>query len=171
MSLINETFLYNIFQSIDQDKSGYIDASELQKALLNGSWEPFDIETVKMMIAMFDRGNSGKIGFSDFEALWKYVDDWQKCFSSFDMDHSGTIDKNEFRSALFTFGYKLSDSVIDQLITKFNENGEGTILFDKFIWVCVKLHALTAAFNEYDTDKDGYINIPYDQFLNLIISL
>jgi Ca2+-binding EF-hand superfamily protein len=77
---------------------------ELQQALSNGTFKPFNLETVRMMIGMFDRDNSSTITFDEFTALWKYVVDWQNCFRAFDKDNSGSIDQNEFKQALQTFG-------------------------------------------------------------------
>ena len=57
-----------------------------------------------MMISMFDRNNSSTIDFEEFASLWKYIDDWQKCFRTFDRDNSGSIDKNELKQALTAFG-------------------------------------------------------------------
>ncbi len=56
------------------------------------------------MIGMFDRNNTSTIDFEEFINLWKYIDDWQKCFKSFDRDNSGSIDRNELKQALTTFG-------------------------------------------------------------------
>jgi len=53
---------------------------------------------------MFDRDNSGSINFQEFSSLWKYVTDWQNCFRSYDRDQSGSIDKNELKTALSGFG-------------------------------------------------------------------
>ena len=58
----------------------------------------------RMMIGMFDRDNSSTISFDEFVSLWKYIDDWQRCFRSFDRDNSGSIDRNELKTALTTFG-------------------------------------------------------------------
>lgn len=100
---------------VDRDRSGFISADELQSALSNGTWTPFNKETVRLMIGMFDKQNTGTVSFQgkhlcfgdngisyllvyfllDFGALWKYVTDWQNCFRSFDTDNSGSIDKNE----------------------------------------------------------------------------
>lgn len=88
---------------------------------------------------MFDRHNKGQISFDDFGALWKYVIDWQKCFKSFDRDQSGNIDKSELKIALQTFGYSLSDNLINILVKKFDRHGNGTILFDDFIQCCMVL--------------------------------
>ncbi|KAL3266881.1 hypothetical protein HHI36_011032 [Cryptolaemus montrouzieri] len=164
-------FLWNVFQRVDRDRSGYINADELQSALSNGTWSPFNPETVRLMIGMFDKTNRGQVSFDDFGALWKYVTDWQNCFRTFDRDNSGNIDRNELKTALTTFGYRLSDQLINTLLRKFDRHGNGTILFDDFIQCCIVLYTLTSAFRQYDTDQDGIITIHYEQFLNMVFGL
>jgi len=164
-------FLWSVFQSVDKDRSGAISGSELQTALSNGSWTPFNPETVRLMIGMFDKQNRGVISFEDFGALWKYVTDWQACFRSFDRDNSGNIDQNELRTALTTFGYQLSDNTLQTIMRKFDRHGKHTVLFDDFIQCCIMLHTLTSSFRQYDTDNDGVVTIHYDQFLSMIFSL
>lgn len=95
---------------------------------------------VRLMIGMFDRENRGTVSFQDFGALWKYVTDWQNCFRSFDTDNSGNIDQNELKVALTSFGYRLSDNIVNLLIRKFDRHGNGTILFDDFIQCCIILY-------------------------------
>lgn len=46
--------LFKFFNRVDKDRSGYISADELQQALSNGTWTPFNPETVRLMIGMFD---------------------------------------------------------------------------------------------------------------------
>ena len=89
---------------------------------------------------MFDRNNTGTINFEEFQALWKYVTDWQACFRSFDRDNSGNIDRNELKTALTTFGYRVSDGFYDLLMKKFDRSAQGIIHFDDFIQCCVVLH-------------------------------
>ncbi|XP_065158369.1 programmed cell death protein 6 [Atheta coriaria] len=164
-------FLWDVFQRVDRDRSGYINVEELGSALSNGTWSPFNPETVRLMIGMFDRQNKGQVNFEDFGALWKYVTDWQNCFRSFDRDQSGNIDRGELKTALTTFGYRLSEPLIDTLMRKFDRLGRGTILFDDFIQCCIVLYTLTAAFRQHDTDADGVITIHYEQFLGMVFSL
>ena len=59
---------------------------------------------------MFDRDNSSTISFDEFVSLWKYIDDWQKCFRSFDKDKSGSIDRQELKLALTSFGKSVNMS-------------------------------------------------------------
>jgi Ca2+-binding EF-hand superfamily protein len=49
---------------------------------------------------MFDTDGNGVIDFNEFAGLWQYVCDWQDTFRSFDLDNSGTIDKNELKAGL-----------------------------------------------------------------------
>lgn len=37
------------FSAVDRDNSGHISPIELQQALVNGDWTPFDLDTVKML--------------------------------------------------------------------------------------------------------------------------
>ncbi|CAJ0955571.1 unnamed protein product, partial [Mesorhabditis belari] len=42
--------LQSIFSSVDRDRSGQISSDELQRALSNGTWNPFNPETCRLMI-------------------------------------------------------------------------------------------------------------------------
>ena len=56
-------FLWNIFSQVDKDRSGQISTDELAQALSNGTWAPFNPETVRQMIGMLDQDYSGTINF------------------------------------------------------------------------------------------------------------
>lgn len=170
-SQMDQNSLWNIFQKVDRDRSGQISSNELQQALSNGTWTTFNPETTRLMIGMFDSDNSGSINFQEFGSLWKYITDWQTTFRSYDRDNSGSIDKNELKQSLTAFGYRLSDRFYDILIKKFDRSGRGVINFDDFIQCCVVIQMLTSSFQQYDTNRNGWINIGYEQFLSLVFSL
>jgi Ca2+-binding EF-hand superfamily protein len=121
----DEAFLQRIFQQVDKDRSNAINATELQACLSNGTWEPFNAETIKLMITMFDKNHKGQLNYEEFKQLWKYIEDWRQCFLSFDKDKSGYINKEELKLALTTFGYQLTDTFYDLLLTKFVKGGQG----------------------------------------------
>ncbi|KAK9766532.1 hypothetical protein K7432_004325 [Basidiobolus ranarum] len=167
------------FQQVDTDGSGQITADELQKALLNGDWTPFNLETIRLMINMFDKDDTGTIGFPEFTALWKYIEDWRRCFLGFDQNRSGTIDKDELQTALRTFGFNLSPEFIQSLIRKYDKHAKktkpgqapsGEVTFDNFIQICTTIQMLTTAFRRYDDNSDGRIDISYEEFLQLVVS-
>ncbi|KAK2721915.1 programmed cell death protein 6-like [Artemia franciscana] len=170
MAGVSPDFLTRVFQKVDKDRSGAISAQELQGALSNGTWEPFSSSTVHILLSMFDQNKSGTINFQEFGALWKYISDWQNVFKNFDRDNSGAIDTSELKSALTSFGYRLSDETFRLISQRFSKKNESCIRFDDFIHCCVMMHNVTESFKKYDTDMDGVVTLHYEQFVQLMFS-
>ncbi|OMH79649.1 Programmed cell death protein 6 [Zancudomyces culisetae] len=164
-----EQQLHYWFSAVDTNGNGSLDAGELQRALINGDWSPFDMETIRMMISMFDSDMNGTIDFKEFTRLWKYIEDWKKCFQTFDKDGSGTIDRGELYESLKAFGFNVSNNVVDTLMKKFATMGRKDINFDKFIYACVTVKMLTENFKKLDTDNDGWINVNYENIQIFIL--
>jgi len=180
--------LWQWFSTVDTDRSGNISVVELQKALINGDWTPFDLDTVKLLMSIFDTDRSGTIGFNEFSGLWKYIKDWQGVFKHFDKDRSGSIDGAELHAALKQFGYNLSPQLLHLVEKKYASTttaapsvpGFGSrppvapqvtgITFDRFVRACVVIKQVTEAFQKIDTDRDGWIQINYDQFMYTVLS-
>ncbi|CCM01023.1 uncharacterized protein FIBRA_03071 [Fibroporia radiculosa] len=176
--------LWNWFMAVDTDRSGQINMHELQKALINGDWTPFDLDTVKMLMTIFDVDRSGTIGFNEFSGLWKYIHDWQGVYRHFDRDRSGTIDTQELRDALTQFGYNLSPRLLAMVEKKYDihtgsgvgpSGSQGTggppgITFDRFVRACVVVKQLTESFRRLDTDGDGWVQMSYEQFMGTVLS-
>jgi len=172
--------LWEWFLSVDADQSGAIHANELQRALVNGDWTPFDLDTVKLLMSIFDTDRSGTIGFNEFAGVWKYIEDWQNVFKHFDRDRSGSIDGQELGSALAQFGYKLSPQLLNLVQKKYDVKASQTtgygapppgISFDRFVRACVVIKQLTESFGRLDGDRDGWIQINYDQFMETVLGL
>ncbi|XP_031558060.1 programmed cell death protein 6-like, partial [Actinia tenebrosa] len=168
---VDSHWLHDLFNRIDKDNSGSISNEELQQALTNGSGTTFNAETIRLMIGMFDKDNSGEIEFSEFLALWKYIMDWERTFRSYDKDCSGTIDKDELRVAFTSFGHNFSEEMLDMFVTKFDRSGQGAIRFDDFIQCCVVLQILTNAFKYHDQSMRGVITLRYEEFIRMILNL
>ncbi|KAG8964371.1 hypothetical protein FRC03_001855 [Tulasnella sp. 419] len=189
--------LWSWFQSVDEDRlvlhptyvewlevslhllttlnAGAITADELQRALVNGNWTQFDLDTVRMLMGLFDTDRSGTIGFHEFVGLWKYIAEWQKVFRHFDQDQSGSIDGAELANALRQFGYNLSPQLLSLLEQKYASlpggyGSPGGINFDRFVRACVSTKTLTEAFQRLDTDRDGWINLDYETFMRIVLS-
>lgn len=162
--------LNQIFASVDKDRSGMISVNELQSALSNGTWQPFNPETIRLMISMFDKDGNGTINFQEFGALWKYINDWQNTFRYYDRDNSGSIDQNELQTAIASFGFSLSPKFYTLVIRKFDRDGTQRITFDDFIQCLVIIQTLSAAFQRKDTNRNGWIQINYEEFMELVFS-
>ncbi|KAF9483843.1 EF-hand [Pholiota conissans] len=168
--------LWQWFNSVDEDRSGSITVIELQAALVNGNWTRFDLDTVKMLMSIFDTDRSGTINFTEFAGLWKYISDWQNVFRHFDRDRSGSIEGRELAEALRSFGYNLSPQLLNLIESKYSSepvSGYGPppgITFDRFVRACVAVKTLTEAFQRIDTDRDGWIQVSYEQFMQTVLS-
>lgn len=161
----DQTFIESVFRKVDKNKSGDIDAKELQRALSNGRWTPFNIETVRLMIEMFDSNGSGMITLKDFGSLWNYISSWSDCFKAFDSDNSGNINKEELKRALTTTGYSFPESFYDFLMIKFDRNKDGAIYFDDFIHCNMMLHITKHEFQQHPADGTGDISFKFEDFM------
>jgi Ca2+-binding EF-hand superfamily protein len=145
--------------------------------LINGDWTPFDLDTVKLLMTIFDTDRNGTINFTEFAGLWKYIKDWQNVFRHFDRDRSGSIDGGELRDALAQFGFNLSPTLLNLVQKKYASATTSVrgpppgITFDRFVRACVVVKQLSEAFQRLDTDRDGWIQINYDQFMETVLSL
>ncbi|KAK3700903.1 hypothetical protein LTR37_015706 [Vermiconidia calcicola] len=167
--------LWPLFLQVDKDRSGQLSEEELRRALVNGDYTAFDVHTVKMMIRMFDTDRSGTINFDEFCGLWGFLAAWRGLFDRFDTDRSGSISYREFEDALVAFGYRLSPGFVGLLFgtyAKTKSRGRGdegerekVLSFDLFVQACISLKRMTDVFKKYDSDRDGYITLSFEEFL------
>lgn len=154
------------FQAVDQDRSGQIDARELQRALVNGNMAQFSEEACRMMIDMFDANHSGTIDVAEFGRLFDYINQWRAAFMGFDRDRSGTIDQGELGQAMHQLGYRLSPALLANITARADPRGRRMNL-DRFIITMVQLKRLTDSFRSRDREGRGQANIAYEDFLGL----
>ncbi|KAJ4979047.1 hypothetical protein NE237_009827 [Protea cynaroides] len=147
------------FQIADRDRSGFIDELELQKALSSG-YQKFSLRTIRFLMFLFKNPNeSSKIGPNEFAALWNCLGQWRRIFQSFDKDKSGKIDSMEMRDALFSLGYAVPPSVLEVLISNYDD-GSGRrveLNFDSFVECGMIIKGLTEKFKEKDKNYTGLL--------------
>jgi len=156
------------FLSVDRDRSGQIDALELQQALINGNMSKFSEETCKMMISMFDHNRSGTIDVNEFGQLFNYVNQWRGLFMNFDRDRSGSIETNEFASALNQLGFNFSPNLVNNILSKQNPKTK-MLTLDSFILVLTQIRRLTESFKSRDREMRGQALIGYEDFIGLAL--
>ncbi|KAM9824069.1 peflin [Neosynchiropus ocellatus] len=162
---------YQWFQTVDTDRSGFINQKELKQALVNSNWSAFNDETCLMMINLFDKTRSGRIDLFGFSALWDFMQRWRAMFQQYDRDRSGSISPTELHQALGQMGYNLSPQFSDALVRRFSTyGGRPGIQLDRFIHVCTQLQSMTQAFREKDTTMTGHVRLNYEDFLSSAIS-
>ncbi|XP_057954350.1 probable calcium-binding protein CML48 isoform X2 [Malania oleifera] len=123
------------FQMVDRDGSGFIDENELQQALSSG-YQRFSLRTIRLLMFLFKNPrDSLRIGPKEFAALWSCLGQWHAIFQRFDGDRSGKIDSMELRNALYSLGYAIPPSVLQVLVSKYDDGSgrKGELNFDSFV--------------------------------------
>eukprot|EP00088_Acartia_fossae_P042303 TRINITY_DN443_c0_g1_i4.p1 TRINITY_DN443_c0_g1~~TRINITY_DN443_c0_g1_i4.p1 ORF type:complete len:250 (-),score=86.58 TRINITY_DN443_c0_g1_i4:1359-2108(-) len=156
------------FNAVDSDRSGQIDAKELQRALVNGNWTNFSEEACRMMIDMFDANRSGTIDVQEFSQLFAYINNWKREFEKLDSDRSGKIEQAEYTRALEQMGYRFSPTFISNLLAKYDARGRRLTL-DNFIVSNVQIKRLTDSFRSRDKEMRGQATLQYEDFIGIAI--
>ncbi|XP_064485759.1 programmed cell death protein 6-like [Ornithodoros turicata] len=164
---LNPVTLRSTFLAADQGHNGAIDYRELQMALSSGTWRPFNMETAKMLVDLFDRNHDGTINFDEFAELYRFVTDWSSAFRHFDKDNTGSMENSALQTALREFGYNVSDRFSDLLVRRYDKNGK--IYFDEFIQICMFIKNATDAFRRYDRQKTGEVNVRFEEFVLMVM--
>merc|ERR1711998_815536 len=120
------------------------------------------MKTCEVMMRVFDVDSNGWITVHEFAKLWEYISSWKQCFDGYDRDRSGNIDFNEFKTAITSFGYRMSDGLLVKMMQKFDPQRRGCIEFDAFIQINFLLQSMTSSFRNFDTDQDGWVQLSYE---------
>ncbi|XP_026228777.1 sorcin [Anabas testudineus] len=164
--------LYGYFSAI-AGQDGQISPDELQRCLtqsgMSGSYQPFSLDTCRLMINMLDRDMSGTMGFQEFKELCQVLNGWKTTFMSFDRDRSGAVEGQELQQAITTMGYNLSPQAMNCIMKRYSVNNR--IPFDEFVSCCVRLRALTDQFRRRDTSQTGNASFQYDDFIQVTMSV
>lgn len=138
---------------------------------------------------MFDTDRSGTIGFEEFCGLWSFLASWRSLFDRFDTDRSGAISLDEYSNALTAFGYRLSPEFVRFLFGTYDKGRTNQLSFDLFgkssessdylgkdtncgcdtVQSCISLKRMTDVFKRYDDDRDGFIQLSFEEFLTEIL--
>ncbi|KAF8403745.1 hypothetical protein HHK36_011849 [Tetracentron sinense] len=158
------------FQAADQDRSGFIDDKELQRALSSYN-QSFSMRTVHLLMYLFTNTNTRKIGPKEFTSLFYSLQNWKTVFERFDRDRSGKISPSELREALLSLGYALSPVVSDLLGSKYDKSGgcNKATEYDNFIECCLIVKGLTEKFKEKDTIYSGSATFTYEIFMLTVL--
>ena len=137
------------------------------------------------MMGMFSAApNKDALTYDEFLHLWRFLAAWRDLFERFDEDHSGRVSFAEFDKALVAFGYRLSPPFTRLLYATFSSKTDPhqarrgsrdqqpeSMSFDLFVEACVSLKRMTDVFKAYDTDRDGYVTLSFEEFLTEILKL
>ncbi|XP_057534081.1 calcium-binding protein CBP isoform X2 [Amaranthus tricolor] len=140
------------------------------------SYNPFPPGTDPEIIRSFqmvDRDNSGFIDDcpGEFAALWSCLGQWRAIFERFDRDRSGKIEVDELRDALYSLGYAVPPSVLQLLISRYDNTigRKAQLNFDNFVECGMVVKGLTEKFKEKDSRYSGSATITYEDFMSMVL--
>lgn len=139
------------FDSVDQEKTGVINASQLEN-IIRSFGLSISSAQAEVMAKKYGSGN-GTVGFSEFLMMVSRSqsrqesrlstsstsrakteqEDMRAAFKVFDIDGNGFIDAQELRQTMHDLGEELSERDISAMIRSADKNGDGKIDYEEFI--------------------------------------
>lgn len=92
---------------------------------------------------MFNKDGSGTIDVTEFQQLYRFVNQWLETFRSYDKDQSGLIEETEVAQAFQQMGYRFSREFIQFLIAKADKTEGRRMSVDQFILLCIQIQRFT----------------------------
>ncbi|CAH8263891.1 unnamed protein product [Arabidopsis lyrata] len=161
------------FESADRDRSGFLEESELRQALLLSGYEGISNRTIRFLLFIYKSPGDSllRLGPKEYVELWNCLAQWRAIFDRYDRDRSGKINATELRDAFFHLGYMLPTSVLQLIVSQFDDGTGKTVdlCFDSFLECGMIVKGLTEKFKENDPGYTGYATLPYDVFLLMVI--
>ncbi|KAH8683860.1 hypothetical protein BGZ61DRAFT_58783 [Ilyonectria robusta] len=160
--------LRRIFEAADKDGVGRLGPAELEAALANNDWPQFHADTLWALLAMFGESDAGSLDFSEFCKLSGFLSAWKPLFDLFDEDRDGYISLEAYHAAIVAFQYRLSWDFVRKMFNVYDKDPKG-LNFDSFVLSCANLKTMTDQFKRWDGDRDGYITLPFEDYLSDIL--
>lgn len=127
-------------------------------------FEGFSKDVCRSMVAMMDVDRSGKLGLEEFQMLWTDIRTWKNVFKLYDKDNSGSLSSFEIRRALNSAGYRLNTHILNAITLRYGQK-DGTVSFDDFILIAVKLKTMIETFKERDPNSSNSATFGLDEWV------
>ena len=94
------------FAAVDQDRSGKVNAAELQRALQQGGLN-FSMKLINSLVRIFDADQSGQLSFVEFTGVHQWLQQLQREYSAHDTGRNNQVNLQGVQTALARMGYTL----------------------------------------------------------------
>ena len=129
------------FNAIDKNGTGVISFENLNTFVKSAIDESFPEKYINELISEVDKNNDGKIEFAEFLTIMLMMETVQdeedqelvEAFRVFDVNHEGTLWRDELESVLTSIGDKLDKTEIDQLVLLADIDDDGHIDYQEFV--------------------------------------
>ncbi len=122
--------LRRVFDAYDTDKSGSLDAAEVEAALKQLG---LSHDASSDVFRRLDANGDGVISFPEFEAAAEAMrGELEAIFRFIDADNSGTVSEAELRDAMRRLRLQVDDEAVRSLFKEMDRDGNGLIDFGEF---------------------------------------
>ena len=163
----DQTALQQWFYAVDTDRSGQVNAAELQKAMAQGGLN-FSMKLVSSMIRMYDADRTAQLSMQQFIQLHQFLVKVQGVFAGADRNRSGQLDLNEIFAALQQLGYNLDrqpGGAFYTLCQSYDYDRKGVIGLDSFIAMAVMIENAQRLHAAFDPQRSGRATFDFNQFI------
>ena len=157
MAMHTTAELRELFDLIDEDRSGSLDRAEIQN-LAGRLGKHLTVDQLDEAMAEMDEDGGGEVDFDEFQTWWVHTGSQQRgvfangapklgqtilrkdmttaelrtVFLEIDTDGSGLLDRDEVAVLAQRLGQELTDKQLDRAMAKMDTDGSGEIDFEEF---------------------------------------
>uniref|UniRef100_A0A8D8V3P1 Calpain-A n=1 Tax=Cacopsylla melanoneura TaxID=428564 RepID=A0A8D8V3P1_9HEMI len=124
----------------------------------------FSKDVCRSMVAMLDVDRSGKLGFEEFQQLWKDIRNWKSVFKMYDQEGTGYLSPFELRQALTSAGYHLNNHILNILAHRYSGR-DARISFDDFMMCAVRLKTMIDLFKARDPSNTNKAEFSLEEWV------
>ncbi|CAL8104590.1 unnamed protein product [Calicophoron daubneyi] len=163
----------NKFLQMADPRTKSINAKQLRELLNTSSlqditgFEGFDREMCRTMVAAVDSNLTGSLEQSEFMDLWTRAKCWKMIFLKHDVEQNGYFNSEEFREALESAGYHVSNRLFNALVHRYEDPDTNRVRFEDFMICVMRLKNVFETTSAQAKNSEGaglYSNSDYLRF-------
>lgn len=140
---------------MDRDRNGFISFEELYQALRDGAASEFNRDTVRLLLAKYDKNNDSQISFTEFNDLFVGINQQFNDFLDIDQDFSGSIDINELNMFFQSKGFEFRQNLYNYIISNIaRRTGTHEINFDTYLKIRARFDQLNKEYQRGYKNED-----------------
>lgn len=163
--------LWDLFVSVDPYQLKIIGPPQLLTAINRGPWPDLDIRAITALSSIVE--NEIGVDFEGFCTLWGYLSSWVPIFRSYDNHQAekefAYLPRKELRKILKECKIPVSERYLTLLFQSL-ELDQNLIGWNTFNLIAAKGKFVAEQFVSRDMDRDNWVTLNYDQFLELMAS-
>ncbi|XP_020599813.1 probable calcium-binding protein CML31 [Phalaenopsis equestris] len=135
MQSLNQISLERVFCCFDENGDGRISSTELRSCMSVVGYE-LSLDEARAMIDSMDANGDGQLSLDEFIKLIEREEEDDRmmieAFKMYQMDSQDCITAKSLKRMLSRLGYSRNMEICEEVISKFDINGDGVLSFDEF---------------------------------------